>query len=81
MIKNVKHEIAELDYRYKKQMCLLKTDIPIEMSQVTHSLISRCFQDQMEFVLPNFIKRQVELSTVQPESGLTREGRKTEQKK
>ena len=44
-IRTLKHEIRELDHRYKKQMCLMKTDLPMQTTQVAHALIVDCFQD------------------------------------
>ena len=34
--------------------------MPIQITQIAHSILKNCLQDQMEFVLPKVVKRLVQ---------------------
>ena len=43
-VKGISRDVAEIDHRYKKQMLLLKTDVPMQVTSVAHSLINSAFR-------------------------------------
>ena len=57
--------MAEIDHRYKKQICLIKTDVPMQVTQVAHSIINTAFKIQNEVVMPKLLNQ---IQTPQPVS-------------
>ena len=49
--------MAEIDHRYKKQICLIKTDVPMQVTQVAHSIINTAFKIQNEVVMPKLLNQ------------------------
>lgn len=43
-LKQLQRDLAEIDHRYKKQLCLIKTDVPMQAAQVAHRLVLNGFK-------------------------------------
>lgn len=54
-LKTLGRDVAEIDHRYKKQICLLKTDLPMQTTHVAHRLIIKSFQIQNEILIPKLL--------------------------
>ena len=75
-LKAISRDIAEIDHRYKKQICLIKTDLPMQVTQVAHSIINTAFKIQNEVVMPKLLNQ---IQTPQPVSTRAMRGKSPEQ--
>ena len=56
-MKTLARDVAEIDHRYKKSICLLKTDLPMQVTSVCHKLINFAFKAQADTIIPKIMSQ------------------------